>query len=82
MVVKFSENIKNSTYYNSITVKNMSTGKTLSLSKTVSGNTLNIKTGTKAANTWYTVTMPKSAVKYMVGNNLLANYTFKFKTGV
>jgi len=59
----------------------MSTGKTLALSKSISGTTLNIKTSTRTANTWYLVIIPKAAIKDMAGNNLAANYTFKFKTG-
>ena len=80
--IKFTENIKKSTYYNSITVKNLTTGKTVTISKSISGTTLNIKTtATRTANTWYTITIPKSAIKDIAGNNLQANYTFKFKTG-
>jgi len=81
VVIKFSENIKNSTYYSSISIKNASTGKYFGLSKSMSKNILTIKTSTKTANTWYIVTIPKSAMKDMAGNNLLATYTFKFKTG-
>jgi predicted outer membrane repeat protein len=81
VVIKFSENIKNSTYYSSITIKNASTGKNLGLSKSMSKNILTIKTSTKTANTWYIVTIPKSAMKDMASNNSLATYTFKFKTG-
>lgn len=80
IVIKFSENINYSTYYNKITIKN-SSGKSLSLSKSINGNTLTIKTSSKSANTWYTVTIPKSAVKDKAGNNLTANYSFKFRTG-
>jgi autotransporter family porin len=79
--IKFSENIKTSTYFNNITIKNLTTGKTIKLSKTIKGNTLYIKTTKRTANTWYLVTIPKAAIKDNAGNNLLANYTFKFKTG-
>jgi methionine-rich copper-binding protein CopC len=82
MVIKFNENIKTSTYYNSITVKNLSTNKYVTINKALSGNTLIIKTSTtKTVNTWYQVTIPKSAIKDYAGNNLTANYTFRFKTG-
>ena len=81
IVLKFTENIKNSAYYNNITIKNSSTGKYLTLTKSISGNTLNIKTSTKSANTWYIVTIPRAAIKDYAGNNLQATYTFKFKTG-
>jgi predicted outer membrane repeat protein len=79
--IKFSEAIKNSTKYNKITIKNLTTGKYLKLSKIIKGNTLSIKTSPKTKKTWYTVTIPKSAIKDNAGNNLLASYTFKFKTG-
>jgi hypothetical protein len=59
----------------------MSTGKTVKLSKIIKGTTLSIKTSKKSANTWYTVTIPRAAIKDIAGNNFLANYTFKFKTG-
>ena len=81
IVIKFSENIKNSTYYNKITIKNMSTGKTVKLTKIIKGTTLYLKTTKRTANTWYTVTIPKAAIKDLAGNNLLKAYTFKFKTG-
>ena len=81
ITIKFSEYIKTSTYFNNITIKNITTGKYLTLARTISGNTLNIKTSTKSANTWYIVTIPKAAIKDIAGNNLLATYTFKFKTG-
>ncbi len=80
--IKFSENIKISTYFNNITIKNLTTGKTVTVSKSISGTTLMIKnTITRTPNTWYQVTIPKSAIKDYAGNNLLANYIFKFKTG-
>jgi outer membrane protein assembly factor BamB len=81
VVIKFSENIKASTYYNKITIKNLKTGKYVTISKTIKANTLTIKTTKKSANTWYSVTLPKSAIKDLAGNNLTANYSFKFKTG-
>ncbi len=82
IAVKFSENIKASTYLNNITIKNLITGKIVKISKSISGTTLNIKTtATRTANTWYIVTIPRAAIKDYAGNNLAANYTFKFKTG-
>ena len=80
-VIKLNENIKASSYYNKITIKNLTTGKYSTLTKTISGNTLYIKTTTtKTKNTWYQVTIPRAAIKDYAGNNLLATYTFKFKT--
>ena len=82
IILKFTENIKNSTYYNNITIKNLSTGTYKTLIKSISGNTLNIKsTTTLLANTWYQVTIPRAAIKDYAGNNLIATYAFKFKTG-
>ena len=82
IIIKFSENFKSSTYYNNITVKNLKTGKYVTIKKSISGNTLYLKTNsTRSAYTWYLVTIPKSSIKDYAGNNLQANYTFKFKTG-
>ena len=80
--VKFLENIKSSTYYNSIKIKNLSTNKYVSITKSMSANTLSIKTSsTRSSNTWYQVIIPKAAIKDYASNNLTANYTFRFKTG-
>jgi methionine-rich copper-binding protein CopC len=82
LTIKFSEYIKASTYFSSIKLKNLSIGTYNTLSRTISGNGLKIKTtANRTANTWYTITIPKSAIKDIAGNNLQANYTFKFKTG-
>jgi len=81
IIIKFTENFKASTYYSNIKVKNLTTGKYVTITKTISGTTLNIKTSKRSANTWYLVTIPKAAVKDYASNNLAANYIFKFKTG-
>lgn len=82
ITIKFKENIKSSTSYSSIKVKNLTTGKYVSLTKSISGNTLNLKTSTsKSKYTWYQVTIPSKAIKDCAGNNLIATYTFKFETG-
>ncbi|WP_048186455.1 chitobiase/beta-hexosaminidase C-terminal domain-containing protein [Methanobacterium lacus] len=82
ITIKFNENIKNSTYYNNIKVKNLTTGKYVTITESISGNTLTIKTTTsKSKNTMYQVIIPKAAIKDNARNNLAANYTFKFKTG-
>ncbi|UTB32334.1 MAG: PQQ-binding-like beta-propeller repeat protein [Methanobacterium sp. ERen5] len=80
ITIKFSENIKASTNINKITIKN-SKGKTITLKKTLKGNTLTIKTASKSAKTWYTVTIPTGSVKDTAGNTLTKPYSFKFKTG-
>lgn len=82
ITLQFNENIKNSTYYNNIKVKNLTTGKYVTITKSISGNTLSIKTSsTRSKYTWYQIIIPKAAIKDMAGNNLAENYTFKFKTG-
>jgi len=78
--IKFTETMASSINYTKITVKS-SSGKSLTLSKSIKGNILTIKTSSKTSNTWYTVTIPKSAIKDVAGNQLTANYSFKFKTG-
>jgi hypothetical protein len=79
--IKFNENMKLSTKFNNILVKNLTTGKTLTLARTIKNNTLYIKTSLKTANTWYRVIIPKSAIKDYAGSDLASDYSFKFKTG-
>ena len=80
--IKFSENIYSSIYYSKITVKNLKTGKTTSITKGIRGSALYIKNNFKrSAYTWYQVTIPAGAVKDKAGNRLKKAYTFKFKTG-
>ena len=82
IIIKFSENIKASTHLNNITIKNLTTGKYVTITKSISGNTLYIKmTSTRIAYNWYQVTIPAKAIKDYADNNLLATYSFKFKTG-
>ena len=79
--IKFSEKIKASTYWSKIVVKNKY-GKAVSISKSISGNIFYIKTNSKRASySYYTVYIPRAAVKDYAGNNLATGYTFKFKTG-
>lgn len=80
ITIKFSESIKATNNFNKITVKKLSTGKYVTLTKSIKGNNLSIKTGVRTGNSWYIVTIPKSAIKDTAGNNLQKNYTFKFKT--
>ena len=81
--IKFSENIKYSTYYKNIKVKNPTSGKYVTIHESISGNTLNIKTSKTEQNiNWYEIIIPKAAIKDNTGNNLITStYTFKFKTG-
>ena len=80
--IKFNQNIKASTYWSKIYVKNLKTGKIVSISKWISGDTLYIKTKLKRYSyKWYQVYIPAYAVKDYAGHKLAARYTFKFKTG-
>jgi peptidoglycan/xylan/chitin deacetylase (PgdA/CDA1 family) len=78
--IRFSEYYKNSTYWSKIRVKNLKTGKYLSISKYLSGSLLKIKTSKRSANRWYQVIIPLASIKDNAGNNLKTTYTFKFKT--
>ncbi len=78
--VKFSENFKNSIYWSKIRVKNLKTGKYLSIKKYISGSLLKIKTSKRSAHRWYQVIIPLAAIQDKAGNNLKTTYTFKFKT--
>ena len=82
ITIKFNELTKPSTYFNSITIKNLNTSKTVPITNTIKGNTLVIKsTITLNANTWYQVTIPASSLRNYAGNNLIATDTFKFRIG-
>lgn len=80
IAIKFSENIKASNYWSKIVVKDKY-GHTVKISKSISGNILYIKTGKRISNSYYTVSVPKAAIKDNAGNNFTKLYTFKFKTG-
>ena len=80
--LKFSQNIKASTYWSKIYVKNLKTGKIVAISKSISGNTFYIKMSSRRyAYCWYQVYIPASAVKDNAGHTLSKSYTFRFKTG-
>ena len=80
ITIKFCENILAGVNYSKIYVKNLNTGKVVGITKTISGNTLTIKqTLSRLANDTYEVVIPSAAVKDINGNNLPANYIFKFK---
>lgn len=79
--IKLSENIKSSTNWSKIYVKNLRTGKVVSITKWILGNTLYINTtGNRSSYTWYKLYIPASAVKDYSGNNM-GSYTLQFKTG-
>ena len=79
ITLKFSENIKTPTNWSKIYVKDLNTGKIIGITKTITGNTLIIKTGTKSAYHWYQIYIPAAAVKDNAGNNNTIT-TFKYKT--
>jgi autotransporter family porin len=82
ITIKFTEDIVMGANYSKIYVKNITTGKIVTITKTISGNTLTIKqTSSRLKNDTYLVYIPSVAVKDSTGNNLVTTYTFKFKTG-
>ena len=78
--IKFSEYFKKSTNWSKIRIKNLKTGKYLSIRKYSSGSLLKIKTSKRSAHRWYQVIIPSAAIKDNAGNNQKTTYTFKFKT--
>ena len=79
--IKLSESVKNSTNWSKIYVKNLSTGKIVSITKWISGNMLYINTTSRRLSyTWYRIYIPSAAVKDYAGNNA-GSYTLQFKTG-
>lgn len=79
--LKFNSSIKASTYFKSIKVVNLKTGKSTLISKSIYKNYLFIKNSfTRSSNTWYIVKIPVNSVKDYSGNSLVATYTFRFKT--
>lgn len=82
IAIRFSENIKSSTAFSKIVMKNLNTGRVVSIKKWIKGNILYIKMISKRyAYYRYSIYIPKAAVKDNAGNNLATGYTLKFKTG-
>ena len=80
--VRFSKNIFKSVNWSKVYIKNLKTGQKCKITKWVQGNHIYISTNSKkAANTWYQVYIPSSAIKDSSGNKLAKSYTWKFKTG-
>ena len=80
ITIKFTENILAGANYSKIYVKNLSTGKVVAITKTISGNTLTIKQKlNRLANNTYEVIIPTGSIKDSKGNILSTNYVFKFK---
>ena len=81
IAIKFSEKIKTSTNWSKIYMKNLKTGKLVSITTSISGNTIYIKMRLdRLPNNNYQVYIPAAAVKDSAGNNLAASYSFKFKS--
>ncbi|WP_052374291.1 Ig-like domain-containing protein [Methanobacterium sp. SMA-27] len=82
ITINFSEKILAGTNYSKIYIKNLITGKIVSISsKTLSGNILNIKMAkSRLHNDTYQVYIPSGAIKDIAGNNMAVVYTFTFKT--
>jgi len=81
IAIKFSERIKKDRYSTKMRFKNLKTNKYVSISISIKGNMLYIKTSTKrSSNTWYQFTIPNESIQDYTGNYLKAKYTFKFKT--
>lgn len=81
ITIKFSENIAAGANYSKIYIKNLTTGKIVGITQSISGNTLTIKMiKSRLHNNTYQVNIPAGAIKDKAGNNLAAKYTFKFKT--
>jgi hypothetical protein len=79
--LKFSENIKTGINWSKIVIKDKY-GRTVNISKWISGNTLYLKTSSKrSSNSYYTVYIPSSAISDLAGNGLTPGYVIKFKTG-
>jgi len=79
--IKFNENVKSSLNWSKIYIKNLNTGKLVSIRTTINNNQLNIKmTQTRYSKNNYQVYVPQSAVKDNAGNNLRNAYYFSFKT--
>lgn len=82
LTITFSENIQSGANFSGIYIKNLTTGKTVTMgSKTISGNNLTIKQATNRLNkNTYQVYIPAGAVKDAAGNSLATDYKFTFKT--
>jgi hypothetical protein len=80
IAIKFSKKVKASIYWSKIYIKNLKTGKRVSIKKWISGNTLYIKMiYPRYTRSWYQIYIPKSAVKDYAGNKA-SGYILNFKT--
>jgi methionine-rich copper-binding protein CopC len=82
ITIKFNENIKKSTNWSKIQMKNLTQGKKVSITQKIKGNTLYIKMiFLRYTHNMYQITIPQAAIQDNTNNNLQKKYTFKFKTG-
>ncbi|MEW6181956.1 MAG: Ig-like domain-containing protein [Bacillota bacterium] len=80
ITLTFSEEIKEGSAYNNISVKD-DKGKTVNLSRKIDVKTLILKPDTRLGfGTKYTVTVPAGAVKDTKGNDLAKDFTLSFTT--
>lgn len=80
ILIRFSETVSASTKWSGIYVKNVNKNKKISISKSLSKNTLTIKTSKRSSKTTYQVYLPGGSVKDTAGNNLAVHYSTTFKT--
>jgi methionine-rich copper-binding protein CopC len=82
VTVKFNENITAGSAFNGIYIKNLSSGKVISVpSKMITGNTLTITfINSRLYNNVYEVVIPIDAVQDGLGYNLSSEYILTFKT--
>jgi PKD repeat protein len=80
ITVKFSENILKGVNWSMISVKNLNTGKKLTISsKSIKNNTLYIQTKTRSYQSWYQVYLATGSVKDAAGNKLKLGFLY-FRT--
>ena len=80
ITVTFSENVSAGTAYGNITLKD-GAGVAISTTNSISGAVLTINPlASLGGGTTYTVTIPASAIKDALCNNLASQYTFSFTT--
>ncbi|MGP8023669.1 MAG: Ig-like domain-containing protein [Methanobacterium sp.] len=82
VTVKFNENITSGSNFNGIYIKNISTGKVMTLaSEKINGSTLTIvMSRSRLYNDVYEVVIPVDAVHDVFGDNLSSAYIFTFKS--
>ncbi len=81
ITLRFNKNIKVSINWSKIYVKNMTTGKLVAITPSISGNTLYIfMKSSRIGGNYYQVYIPPSAIKDAAGNNFTKGYLFGFRS--